>query len=346
MGMWDNNDEEESFNDMPDEAKIDEHGRPLQSPPAQVQNVVANYRPSNVPAEPTPANTNSRMEAIARARAAAATPEVEEIIEETLEQFGDLDEDFTEVLNDANLRIESGKLYQMIMNHDIFEGLDADPRAVQSVQREIRKFARERMEVMLGMRQEAAPQAAMVSSPFNDLEVDILKKLASKASGGATESPEANQVAAAVREVPKRQTLNTIGGSTGLKKSPTPQKPQAKAAPKLPAKPQAPIARAKKDATIDAILAEEGLTRADVELDYVGIGKDVTQLSDQELADRAAATAKRLASRKTVKSSSAIPMASYEQQEMMAMSMATAAQKAPGMAALLAKVSSMPVKNP
>ena len=71
-----------------------------------------------------------------------------------MEEIQEEEEDFTAVFNDANLRIEQGRLYQMIMNHDIFEGMDADERAVQNVQKEIRKFARERMEIMLGMRQE------------------------------------------------------------------------------------------------------------------------------------------------------------------------------------------------
>ena len=41
---------------------------------------------------------------------------------------------------------------------------------------------------MLGIRQEQrGTQVAVVSSPFNDLEVTVLKMLASKMSKGATE---------------------------------------------------------------------------------------------------------------------------------------------------------------
>jgi hypothetical protein len=211
-------------------------------------------------------------------------------VEEILESI-ETEEDFSAVLNDANLRIEQGRLYQMIMNHNLFEGMEADEKAIQNVQKEIRKFARERMEIMLGMRQEQVAPSSIVSSPFNDLEVDILKKIASKATNGATETPEANQVAAAVREVPRRQTLNPIGGSTGLKKPApvAPQRPQPKpqqAQRPLPSKPQAPIQRTKMDQTIDQICAEEGISRADLELEYVGIGKKLHELNSEELTQR------------------------------------------------------------
>src|ERR1035437_9642895 len=87
--------------------------------------------------------------------------------------FEEEDEDMSSVLSDANLRLEQGRLYQMIMNHDMFGETDADPKAIRNVQREMRKFARDRMETMLGMRQEEAVLRTIVSSPFNDMEVNV-----------------------------------------------------------------------------------------------------------------------------------------------------------------------------
>lgn len=167
-------------------------------------------------------------------------------IEELTEQVADDEdeEDFTEVLSDARLRLEQGKLYEMIMNHGLFDGVDADPRAAKSVQRQIRNFARERMEIMLGIRQEAVVSTGvMVSSPFNDLEVQILKKLASAASKGATESEEANQpVEQAPAQPPKKKTLNTIGNTSRQTTPVAKPKPQ----PKPIAKKAEPIQRAPK----------------------------------------------------------------------------------------------------
>jgi len=316
--LWDDDQNTDEFRDMPDEAQLDANGQTRQSPPVQV-------RVTPRPAQPQP----------------QPQPIVEDMTDDEFELSVE-EEDFTEVLSDANLRIEQGRLYQMIMNHDLFEGMDADPKAVQNVQKEIRKFARESMEVMLGMRQTTPAYAGeSVASPFNYLEIDILKKLASTASKGATENVEEDEVPEPVRPVPKRQTLNTI--SAGARR-PAP-KPQAKAQPRLPSKPTAPIKRTKLDATIDQICAEEGIPRSALEEHYRPLGKPAEELSETELASRAKETARRLASRKTVKSDSALPMASAEQQELLAIQRASQIGSAPGMAALLERVKTMPIKN-
>jgi len=331
--LWDDETVEE-FRDVPEEAETGSKQVQNGIASSQPAMVVPSYRPSNIPAEPVVQRQAPRQQVVS-----ADTQEVD------LEDLGiEQEEDFTEVLNDANLRIEQGRLYQMIMNHDLFQGMEADERAVDNVQREIRKFARERMEIMLGMRQEQVAQSAnMVSSPFNDLEVDILKKIASKATNGATETAEANEIAQVVKAPPKR-TLTPIGGTTAMKRPQTPQRqaPQGKA---LQARTQAPIKRSKMDLTIDQIAAEEGIPRELLEENYKPIGKPLHELTPQELAQREKETAARLRKHTTVKSASALPMATPEQAEMIAMQRATQISSAPGMAALLAKVQSMPVKN-
>ncbi len=319
MGLWEDDDGEQ-FRDIPDEAKLDENGQLMQAPPANVQSPL---RPKAPAPQAAPAEV-SRFEG--------------DIDLENLE-FDD-GEDFTAVLNDANLRIEQGRLYQMIMNHSLFEGMEADPRAVQNVQREIRKFARESMEVMLGMR-ETTPAHAEFISPFNDLEVDILKKIASKATNGATESESANEVANTLRAAPKRQTLNPIGGSTALKRSGNPApKPQAR----LPGKAATPVPRKKLDSTIDQICAEEGVPRELVEENYKPLPKSLDQLSAEEQSRRIREAGERQKARTTVKSPLALPMASPEQREMLAIQRATQVGSGPGMAAILEAVKKMPIK--
>lgn len=341
--LWDD-DSNEEFRDIPDEAKLDKNNQPMQAPPVRVQTQVAQpqtarapqpYRPPNIPAEP-----EFKRDAPLRA---GVNQEIDvEGLNEYMDQSLGRDyeeDDFTEVLNDANLRIEQGRLYQMIMNHELFEGMEADPRAVQNVQREIRKFARESMEVMLGMR-ETTPVHAAIASPFNDLEVDILKKLASRATNGATETPEANQVASVLKEAPRRKTLNPIGGSKKTAVAPTKQ-PQ-KQAQRLQFQPSAPLKRAKLDMTIDQICAEEGVPRELLEEHYKPLGKPLQELSGDEATKRAKETADRLRSRVTVKSASALPMATPEQEEMLAMQRAQQVATGPGMAAILDKVNKMP----
>jgi hypothetical protein len=128
----------------------------------------------------------------------------------------------------------------MIMRHDLFGETDADPKAIRNVQREIRKFVRERMETMLGIRQEQSTQQTVVSSPFNDLEVAALKMLASKISKGATESPSVQ-----IPSAPKKDGITSVSGSLRADSRPAtlvaqPKKPAPKAAAKPSPKAEKP----------------------------------------------------------------------------------------------------------
>lgn len=139
--------------------------------------------------------------------------------------FEEEEEDTAAIMLDANLRLEQGRLYQMILINDIFANTDADPRAIKNVQREIRKFVRDRMETMLGIRQEQATLAPIISSPFNDTEVVVLKMLASKMSKGATE-----QVPVPVApSQPKKDGITAISGNLRPNLSPiSPKKVEEK----------------------------------------------------------------------------------------------------------------------
>lgn len=112
--------------------------------------------------------------------------EADSIIENSnsSEEYGEDDESYLEVLKNANLRLEQGKLYQMLMKHNLFENVDADPKAVENVQRELRVFIRERLEVMVGLRQDPRlkkkeiPQESQV---FSNEELSLLKEFAGRA---------------------------------------------------------------------------------------------------------------------------------------------------------------------
>lgn len=343
--LW--GEEEEEFQDRPEAAST------VKKP----QNAAQLANQLIPPIATAPIHQNPRAPAEPVRQAPAPRPVAEEFsdeVEELVESLDQEEEDFETVLNDANLRIESGRLYQMVMNHDLFEGMEVDARAVASVQREIRKFAKERMEIMLGMRQERlaeqyAEYNAKLSNPFNDLEVEILKKLASKATNGATESAEANQVAATLRETapPKRTTLTPIGQKAPVKQ---PQRlaPRAPGA-KLPSKAPVPLKRTRLDATIEQVAAEEGIPveelRKHVTDGYTPMDKPLVALSGEEQARRIKESQERLSRHRTVKSTSALPMATPEQEAALAVQRATQIGTAPGMAALLAKVSSMPTKE-
>ncbi len=247
---------------------------------------------------PVPENTIRAARAIQQQ---AVEKEEELDLEELTDQVAndeDGDEDFTEVLTDARLRLELGRLYEMVMNHSLFDGVEVDARASKIVQKQIRKFAKEQIELTLGMRQEAvAATGTIVSSPFNDLEVTILKKLASAASKGATESEEANQTVEPVAaQPPKKKTLNTIG----KQQTKPPSKPIAKRA--------EPIKRQTKTNTRSDLPKE-------FEMDYEPLNKPVHEMTASELAERDRQATERQKNRMVITpKTERAPWPSFEQQ--------------------------------
>jgi hypothetical protein len=227
--------------------------------------------------------------------------EVEEMQQEDIEELTQQvseedDEDYTEVLSDARLRLEQGKLYEMVMQHDLFSGLDSDPRAVKSVQKQIRKFAQERMEIMLGMKQEKSEHEIFVSSPFNDLEVTILKKLASAASKGATESVESEVSKKEVIVQPKKTTLNSIG----------PSKPKVNAKPIQ--KKAEPIQRVRAESKNNQVSNKESGIKE----------KSVSEMNMDELAARNVRIEEQQKNKKAALPPDRLPQPTYETMEMLA----------------------------
>lgn len=109
-------------------------------------------------------------------------------VEESQDYQQDQADDY-EFLTNARLRLEQGRLYEMFLKHNLFGDVDSDPRAVANVQKELKEFIQERLEVLLGLK----PDPKLVklkqeeTGPFNSLEIDILKKVIGRISGGATE---------------------------------------------------------------------------------------------------------------------------------------------------------------
>lgn len=210
------------------------------------------------------------------------------------------EEDYEAVLADANIRIDMASLYRMVMNHNLFEGLDVDQRAVDTVQKQIRKFAKERLEVMLGMRQDNAAVSAQNSTPFNDLEVLVLKKLASQFSKGATESEAAKTPQPEVKQAIRKEGLNTISG--GQKPAPKPvTKPAAKAVQNLVSKPQSPLQRQPKPVVQESKPLE----------------KPIHEMTEEEIIERNKEAAARQRGQRAAPSKSALPMPTIEQEEML-----------------------------
>lgn len=316
--FWPQEDENEVFRDIPDEVVEGD-----QAPAVSVR---------------TQYSEESMQNKIDYAKARIAE---EELIEDQLyDEEPEEVEDYAEVLSDARLRLEQGRLYELIMNHDLFQGVDADSKAIVNVQKEFRKFAKERMEIMLGMRQEQAEDgitSVSVELPFNALEIRILKDLASAASKGATATPEAE----AQTFVPTNRTgLNPI--QLQAKKQPNPirrQVRQSRQARPLSNAPRTPIRRTRQDNVIDQILREEGVTREELDRtfnpNYKPLDKDPATMSEHEVIARNKHVGKFSGSQARVDSSQKLPMPTQEQEELMYLQRAQTAAAHPQMQSLM-----------
>lgn len=223
--------------------------------------------------------------------------------------YEEAEEDFTNVLSDARLRLEQGRLYELVMNSDLFVGSDCDPKAIKNVEKEIRNFAKERMEIMLGMRQEASKEASFPLDmfPFNALEVEALKALASAATKGA--SAEAEPFVGPTAP-PRKNTLNPISVRGNQTRPAT-----AKQAKPLPTKPTAPVKRTRASEAVQRILEEEGVTLEEVNQVFDPNHRFLTpeeldRLTPEQMAERNRQSKARLG--KTVPSRQAVPMPTQE----------------------------------
>lgn len=275
----------------------------------------------------------------------AKQPVQEPVVYEEEAVESDEEEDFSSVLTDARFRLEQGRLYEMIMNNNIFEGADGDEKAAKYVMKQIRNFAKEQMEIMLGMRQEKQEVQALAAAdfPFNDLEVQTLKALASAATKGATASPAAQQFSGVAQAQPKQASFKPIG--LQAKAQPPKSTPQApsKSAPKpLAPKAAAPVRReaprAQNEQEILDLCMELGISREEYDRQYQSFSsaltKPMSQMNEQEVMERNRQIA--LRTNKQVKNPQAIPMPTAEQEEMLHTQRAQTAAANPQMQVLMA----------
>jgi hypothetical protein len=202
----------------------------------------------------------------------------------------------------------------MVMNHSLFDGVEVDERASKIVQKQIRKFAKEQIELTLGMRQEPEAVANIVSSPFNPLEVRALKDIANKlitSKGMKEEDYPEEQPEPIQAPPPKKKTLNTIGNPSRQ------SKPAPKAQPKPIAKKAEPIQRAAKP--------QAQPERPPKEL----TGKALHEMTEAEKAEHIRGVNERNKAREQVIPKDRAPWPSYEQQVMIAESQVSRAVGTP-----------------
>jgi len=221
----------------------------------------------------------------------------------------DLEND-AELVTNARLRLDQGRLYEMVIAHNFFDSVDANEKAIRNVQREIRNFAKERLEVLLGLKPDpklspVQTKVVQVQSQFSELETDLLKRLLSKMSNGTTDK---------VKEVPKAEPVkkitNTIPQIQQQQSKPMAMKSIAPVKAKEVAKP-VPQKTAVK-APVQQKAAPQ--KRQPAPKEEAPLSKPVHLLTSKELMERNKRAQERQSGSKAV-SAKAAPMPSVEQQE-------------------------------
>jgi hypothetical protein len=135
-------------------------------------------------------------------------------------------------LADVDLRLETADYYRAILNHAFF---DVASEASQIVDREIRAFIRERLEILLGLRSPKVPVAVAAPAQFADDEVKALKLLATKVLNKPA-------LAEASKPMVRKMAMPVPEAKPAIR-----AKPQAR---KIPAPPPAPSTKPKAKAVV------------------------------------------------------------------------------------------------
>jgi hypothetical protein len=149
-------------------------------------------------------------------------------------------------LQDVDLRLEIADYYRAILKHQFFDTSSAP--AAKHVDKEIRGFVRERLEVLLGLRDPRVPE---VVAQFDEDEVKALKIIAAKVNGKPSLVTAPAPMVAKMPAPPTKKPVIPARPKPQVKKIPAPppapsskpvaKKPESKPAAAKPQPQKAPV---------------------------------------------------------------------------------------------------------
>lgn len=113
-------------------------------------------------------------------------------------------------LDNALVRLDQARLYEMLITHDLFEDVDVNEISLKAVKKEIKDFIIGRLNFLLGIKSDGNNG---VRSAFNSKEIEVLKDLAYRASKGATQDQEP-EIKSSQPHVPKQAVVAEKKGDT------------------------------------------------------------------------------------------------------------------------------------
>ena len=178
-------------------------------------------------------------------------PEVEAIeqVDDYSEVLSDiLTEEETDTLESAMTRLEQARLYEMLIKHNLFDGVDASPVALANVQVEIKDFILSRLQLLLGMKadqKKVTVEKARIALPLNDVEISFIKDLALKATKGNSGLGQTVYVESEIEEIEVVREEPKKPQAPALKKLAPLAQPKAAIKPAATKQAQAPKAQSK-----------------------------------------------------------------------------------------------------
>ena len=160
----------------------------------------------------------------------------EDISEDAVETIEDesafeLDNEEVATVFNVRIRLEQARLYDMLINHDLFDGVQADKQAIKNVQTELKEYIVERLEILMGIRQDPrkAPKPLIMTSndvimelPFNDVEIEFLKDLSYKGTKGESAHGQimtiSSTASTGLKPILNQPKLNTLKSMTRYEK--------------------------------------------------------------------------------------------------------------------------------
>lgn len=131
-----------------------------------------------------------------------------------------LNKDDRDAVRNVTLRLEQARIYEALIKSDLFDGFEADPKAIDNVKTELKDFLVDRLKILMGIGQERKKNQSDLESvtfdlPFNELEIEFLKALALQGTKGQSASSNVATVTAKTQQSSEKQR----NGIKGLGKS-------------------------------------------------------------------------------------------------------------------------------
>ncbi len=178
-----------------------------------------------------------------------AAEEVLSDIESEHQRAAQEEKEVIETLSEAVKRIEEANLWKTLLGRDVFAPGSARPEILEAVNKKIRVFARQNLELCVGISKKEENKPQQVALPFDKEEMHALKLLAAKVlkrdltkAVMGEYSPEINQVEVAQSDAePKMNTAKIKTEEQKVKvnavKSSKPTQPSSKSSATSTAKP-------------------------------------------------------------------------------------------------------------